>query len=285
MKHARKITLTSMLLSSVLLTGCFFQEVPSSEGKPSVSAPTKTLSSSEIKEFEEKLPEDNKLGTEKFEAPEEEGHKEAKETLNVTDEENEAFLKELSAKPLGIDVSKIEIPEIVEKNYPAETFDVREGARVGLAFYEAIAHEEGMYEARDASKDWGKFFAPYESQMLSSFKDDLKKAADSKKLAMNNMFLVANTEGILFEHTEKEAITPAMMPVQEYSEPVLGVGYLDDYDTDFMHVQGNKLMSFKATNGKMYYVQIQYTVRVTNLHDDTWVVSGVNTIPTDVQVM
>lgn len=284
MKHSKKMTLTAMLLSSVFLTGCFFQDVPSSDNTGEVSRPaaTKTYSSDEIKKLEKDLPEDQKVGTDAFTAPPKETIEYDEKTFNK--EENDKNIQAMKDNPLGMDIDKIVIPDNVKESFPSESFDVHEGVRVGLSLYESIVHEEGLYEARDISQDWRKFYEPWSEDLHPKFKEDLKKLVDAGTVNDNHVLMVTDGKGDIFRYEKGELIRPAMAPLHSYSEPVLDVRYIEAYDVDYIEIRGNKLVSFKATNGKMFHVDVQYVIGVTNLHDNEWVVTTLESLATDVEV-
>ncbi len=272
MKNSKKMTLAAMLLSSVVLTGCFFQDVPSHDGdSSSTSSPTKSLSPQEIKGKEAKIDEKYKP----TEAPKIEMDESQKPSENLTDSQKEELndiKDEMSSAPLGMDISKIELPEVVKGTFPESDFNFKEGIRVALNTYQNMSSQTNLYAPRDTSKDWEMFAAPYSSSMMSYFADDLKESISKRdSTGENKHLLYSDKDGVLISLSDENLI-PAGTPYTTYGDPVVDSVYNNNYDLTTGKVSFFKYIEFRATNGHSYKVKDEVAVFFAPVGENEWYV-------------
>lgn len=274
MKYSKKMTLAAMILSSIALTGCFFQDVPSSDGNSaSTSSSSKTYTPEELEKMDEEV-DDVYKPTEPLKITGgEEAPKNVDPEKNEIDSETQDILDEMAEAPFGMDLTKIEVPKEVYETFPENEFDVKEGAKTALSTYQNIVNQANLYAPRDTDKDWSSFVEPYSPTMTTSFRDDLKlHMEDGKGTAANTHFLYANESGSLGTY-QGEKLIPASTPFSSYGTPIINSGYNNNYKSTMAEVVFNRLMMFRATNGHSYEMKIEVHVSFVPMGGDEWYVS------------
>lgn len=190
---ASKVTAATLLLAvSMTLTGCF-QDVPSD--KNSVAAPKASASASAspsagpsiAPELEEKLKENEVTKGD-----------DAKAAAEANKEYFEAAQKAQREAPLGFNISET----VAEKSTPEvktvfADFDVEEGTRTSLDFWQRLIQKGDFYQPRDASRDFD-LLADVTPMMTDSLQQEIKaEIADIGKFARSITTNSAGSFGVV----------------------------------------------------------------------------------------
>lgn len=146
--HTKKASAALLLVLSLSLTGCF-QQVPSDKDStpaaPKASA-SASASPSASPSIDEELKINDKTVGDKVDP-------------SAAAEENKAYFDEAqkaaAEKPLGFTIAdEVAAKATPEAKEAFASFDIEEGTRVGLAFWQSLIQKGDFYKPRDASKDW-----------------------------------------------------------------------------------------------------------------------------------
>lgn len=205
---SKKTTAVASLVMTLALTGCF-QDVPSdknstpssTQASPSASAsPSATAKTVEV-ETELKVNKDTVNPT---------TGEEMKKAAEQNKDYYEEYEKKSTESPLGIDVKSFVAassdPQVKEIFVD---FNVEEGTRASLDFYQKLISNGTLYQPRDAKKDF-EAIVNVKPMMTPSFIEALEK--DIAEKGKFNLFPVTDDEGVILKSGDKE-LKPAGAPI------------------------------------------------------------------------
>lgn len=258
--NAKKATAVTLLLAlSMTLTGCF-QEVPSDENrvaapKASVSAsPAPSESASIDPELAEKLKENEITKGDDTEA-----------AAEANKEYFDAVQKAQRETPLGVNVAET----VAEKTTPAAQaafadFDIEEGARFSLEFWQRLIQKGDFYGPRDASRDFD-LLTDVAPMMTGSLQDEIKaEIADVGKFVR---ILTANSAGTIGTDRDGNDLAPVTIPTHKFWVKEVTV------EGEFLVVYGYSEMTVLTKAGTEFVYGYDFGVRSVPGADGSWQVA------------
>lgn len=258
----KKVTTATLLLALMIsLSGCF-QEVPSD--KDGVSAPVSSASASAsaaptnapsaAPEVADKLKENDGKDADLKEAS-----KENKEYFD-------AVQKEQSKAPLGVNIANaVATTATPEAKETFAKFDVEEGTRFSLDFFQKLVQKGDFYEARDSSKDFS-LLGDVQPMMTGDFQDQVKK--DISEAGKFVHILTTNSEGSFGTDNNGVDVSPVTVPTQVFNVQEVAV------DGAYLRVSGYAKMTTLTKAGNEFVFGYNYSIWAVPGADGTWQVSG-----------
>ncbi len=258
--------ITMLLALSLSLGGCF-QQVPSdkdSTNTPASSSASPTVSASPSIAA---APTADPTLAEKLKDNEITRGDDAKKAAAENEEYFDAAQKAAAASPLGVNVAET----VKDKTTPEakETFrdyDLVEGTRFSLAFFQSLVQKGDFYKPRDASKDF-TLLADVTPMMTQRYEDEVK--ADIKRAGKFIDVITTNSEGTFGTGKDGVDLTPATIPTQKYWVNSVTA------DGEFLRIEAYAELTVLTKSGVVNVTPYNFAVSALPGADGSWQVDSI----------